>query len=109
MAAKPIYPDLSSSVSKKNTNESNQYINASAPVLEDTRSHNYSKHKNSRSNQQKPSTQSKFSTPINSQLTEQRHDSEEDVFDENREQNTSTIDSNGVVFLLDANEHLTVR
>jgi hypothetical protein len=98
---KPIYPDLSSNVDDNNSNEQNEYLTPSAPLFEDVQLDNHP------SNQHNNPIQSKISTPIISH--QQQHNLNEHVLDKNNQQNTSDTNSNGVVLLLNANEHLTVN
>ena len=94
MATNPIYPDLPSS-------DSDLYVTPTAPVFFDeaqVQTHNYNKHRNS---------ETKFTeVPMR-----QKNDDDEQnhIFDANREPNSPADDSNGVVRVIDENEHLTVR
>ncbi len=95
-------------------NEKYSYANASAPLFEDVQLDNHHKHNISPSDHHNYPIQSNVSTPIishqqqNVHHEQQRHYFNEHIFDKNDQQNTSDTNSNGVVLLLNANEHLTV-
>jgi hypothetical protein len=93
MATEPIYPDLPSS-------DSDQYTTATAPIFADTQAYNYNRHRNS---------QTKSPPPYMGQRNNNDDEEEKHMFDVDREQNSPTVDSNGVMLLLDENERLTVR
>ncbi len=99
---KPIYPDLSSNIFINNSNEQNTHTKASAPLFEDIELDNYDI---SPPDRQNSSTESNFSTPLHSlQQRNAHHIQQHDNFNEN----ISDTNADGVILLMNANEHLTV-
>lgn len=105
--AKPLYPKLLTNADSINSNEHNGYPDTSALLLKDILLDNHHDDNLLPSKQHNYPTQAKNSTPINSH--QKQHNFNEHKPDQHRQQTTSDKDSNGVVFLLNANEQLTVK
>lgn len=99
-SAKPIYPDLSSHAVENNFDKQNRRPNPSAPIFEDIRNNQENKPAAS------PSAQRKSTKPqdMNARYSDDQH-----MFDANKRGSQSEKESNGVVFLLNGAEQLSVR
>ena len=98
-SAKPIYPDLSSDAFHDNSKKQYRNLNPSAPNFEDIQL--------DRNNQPtaSPSVQRKSTKAPH---MNREHPADENVFDGNRQGSTADNESDGVVYLLNATEQLTV-
>lgn len=112
--AKQIYPDLSPSTRDDSSYEQKRYSDTAVPLFEDIELGTHDEHYSTPSKSHNSPLPLKTSTPTishqkrNSNSAGKRHNSNEKTVEKDYQQNSLISDSNGVLLLLDANEHLTV-